>query len=206
LPAAAGNANKKYGKQNCLMNNAAEILPATDAVWREYRHKLRSFIVKHAGERDADDLLQEVFIKVHLNLKNLHEIAKLESWIFQITRNVLNDAYRRRKERLVKEGVEVPELDGGDETSDVALCLKPFLQKLPPKYRDAIAMTDLGGLALKDLAKRTGVGYSAVKSRVRRARQLLHGMLLACCAIESDKYGNIISSEPRGYCPCTMER
>ncbi len=77
----------------------------TTAVWEQFAQKLRYFIMsKVSGKQDVEDILQEVFIKVHQNLKGLKEVNKLESWLYQITRNAIADYYRRNKSKL-----EMPE-------------------------------------------------------------------------------------------------
>ena len=73
----------------------------TISVWEKFSGYLRNFInQKAANAADAEDILQEVFLKVHKNLHQLSKIEKLESWLFRITRNVIADFYKKRGKEL----------------------------------------------------------------------------------------------------------
>ena len=68
-----------------------------DDIWSEYHLRLLGFIKQRVTEKDAEDVLQDVFVKIHSRLDRLDEKAKIESWIFQITRNTVIDYYRSKK-------------------------------------------------------------------------------------------------------------
>jgi RNA polymerase sigma-70 factor (ECF subfamily) len=71
-------------------------------------------------------------------------------------------------------------------------CLRPMIESLPAIYRDALIMVELDAMSQKDFAAQLNLTYSAAKSRVQRARQLLKEILIACCNYQFDRYGNII--------------
>ena len=61
-----------------------------EAIWYEFSAVLRRFILKRVGdEQAADDILQEVFVKVHRHLESLNDETRLESWLYQIARNAI---------------------------------------------------------------------------------------------------------------------
>ena len=70
--------------------------------------------------------------------------------------------------------------------------LRAVIEGLPPKYREALTLVDLGGKSQKEVAEALGVSYSGMKSRVQRAREMLKRAILDCCAYEFDKYGNVV--------------
>ena len=73
----------------------------TISVWEKFSDYLQNFIRQRAvNSADAEDILQEVFFKVHKNLHQLSQIEKLESWLFRITRNVISDFYKKRGKEL----------------------------------------------------------------------------------------------------------
>jgi RNA polymerase sigma-70 factor (ECF subfamily) len=72
-------------------------------------------------------------------------------------------------------------------------CLRHMIEDLPPIYRDALIMVELEIMSQKEYAEKINLSYSAAKSRVQRARQLLKETLIACCNYQFDKYGNIIN-------------
>ncbi|MBL7930500.1 MAG: RNA polymerase sigma factor SigZ [Bacteroidia bacterium] len=175
----------------------------TEQAWHDYRKELRVFILSRVKDLDeADDILQEVFLKVHLHLADLKEESRLKSWIYQITRNTIQDYFRKKRFSL---NIEEIELSGESETrSDTVLnnCIAPFIGQLPGKYREALVLSDLKRMNQKNLAQKLSMSYSGLKSRVQRARQLLHTYLTDCCDIKADKYGNIVSQVPKGKCIC----
>ena len=79
-----------------MQNNAAE----TEAVWRAFFKPLRAFVLQRVHEaQDTDDILQEVFVRIHRGLGSLRQKDNLPAWLFQITRNAVADHYRSRRER-----------------------------------------------------------------------------------------------------------
>ena len=179
---------------------------STNAIWEEFSDRLRRFILKRVWhEPDADDILQDVFYKIHNSIHNLKKEDKLESWIYQITRNAIVDHYRHRAKSLT-EISEIPEISGEDVVTEdmnenISACLKPMIDDLPVKYRQAILLTEYEKMTQKELAENLGLSISGAKSRVQRARKNLKDMLLACCHFEFDRLGSIIDYQPReGTC------
>ena len=182
---------------------------STTAIWEEFSDRLRRFILKSVQqEQDADDILQDVFYKIHDSVHNLKDGDKLESWIYQITRNAVVDHYRRRAKSLTDVS-EIPDVAGedvaaagmDDSNEDVSACIRPMIADLPEKYRQAILLTEYEEMTQKELAENLGLSLSGAKSRVQRARGRLKDMLLACCHFEFDRLGNITDYQPReGSC------
>ncbi len=117
----------------------------TEKIWHEYQQKLLAFIRTKVNENDiAEDILQEVFIKIHSQISSLEEETKLRSWIYQITRNTIIDHYRTKKTQYdLPEWLEQPEPD--DEAiirQELSLCLTPMIKRLPKKYRLAIQLSE----------------------------------------------------------------
>lgn len=170
----------------------------TTAIWRDFNDELFGFIKARVNNLDtAQDILQEVFIKIHQSSNKLSNEDKLASWVYQITRNTIIDYYRKKMlpisdDSIFQEAVE--------EESDSSLnpqfinCLMPFINQLPEKYSGALNKTIYGDLSQKEYAQELNISYTAVKSRVQRARQQLKELFTQCCDIQTDNYGNIISS------------
>ena len=73
--------------------------PKLDALFRQFHTRLKLFIItKVSNEDTADDILQDVFLKVHAKIDELKDVSKLESWLYQITRNSIIDYYRTKKQ------------------------------------------------------------------------------------------------------------
>ena len=90
-----------------------------------------------------------------------------------------------------------------DATRELARCLQPLVDQLPPIYRDALTRVDLHGETHHDAAAAAGISASGMKSRVQRARHQLRDLLTACCAVQVDRRGAIASYQPNaGTCGC----
>ncbi len=177
-----------------------------ESIWNEYGERLRRFLrARVARPEDADDLAQEILIKVHKNLAQLKETDKLQSWLFQIARNALTDHYRKTGVNPAGASATQEELafDGQEDGSiraELTGCLEPFLKQLPDKYRDAVTAVDLQGQPQNRLAEQWGLSYSALKSRVQRGRALLRELFFQCCSYEIDARGRITGYQSKNGC------
>lgn len=176
----------------------------TEDIWSVYRQPLSMFIRKRIAEdTDVDDVLQEVFVKIHTHITSLREEEKLQSWIYQIARNAITDYYRHQKRTLPLETVQETEEEDrvfDDVVRELAPCLREMVEQLPEKYRQAVLLTEYEGLTQKELSVRLGISFSGAKSRVQRAREQLKNMLLACCNFQFDRLNHVIDYQPRVNC------
>ena len=79
--------------------------PTTELIWKAFSERLRKFIrVRVADEADAEDLLQEVFIRIHTRIDTLKDDTRLTAWVYQIARNLIIDYYRSRRESAYTAG------------------------------------------------------------------------------------------------------
>jgi RNA polymerase sigma-70 factor (ECF subfamily) len=169
----------------------------TQTIWEELSCTLQRFIQKRVSNvYDAEDILQNVFMKIHKHVPELHDEAKLRAWVFRITNNAIVDYYRSNKsgvEYTVLADMAADEIPFIDNVNhETAACAKAMLQHLPDKYREAITLTELINLPQKDVAASLGLSLSCTKSRVQRARKKLKEMLLDCCQFEFDRRGGVI--------------
>jgi RNA polymerase sigma-70 factor (ECF subfamily) len=177
----------------------------TEKIWIEFSNQLKSFISRKVADTSvAEDILQEVFIKIHSNIDSLKDEQKIKAWIYQITRNSIIDYYRKRR-------IDTKELDDSygyemlteDESEqEIASGLEDMVKELPPQYAEAILLTEFKGLKQKELANKIGLSISAAKKRVQRARQMIKDDLMKCCHFEFDRYGSIIDYHPITCCCC----
>ena len=165
-----------------------------ESVYSDFHAKLRAFALTHVPDAEvADDVLQDVYLKIHAHIQDLRETDRLESWIFQVTRNAINDYYRRtRPQEELPDSLPAPTEEEPDTASEVAASIRDMLRCLPRKYRQALELTDLQGLSQAELAERLNISVSGAKSRVQRAREKLKEALLDCCHFEFDRYGRVI--------------
>jgi len=175
----------------------------TEQVWIEYHRKLLSFIRKRVNnDAMAEDILQDVFIKIHSRIDTLKDNIKLESWLYQITRNTVYDYYRSFKplEQLPEELKQADIEDNESAKLELELCLQPMINQLSEKYRDAVYLSEIIGMSQQDVANKQGVSLSGAKSRVQRGRQLLKGLLHECCEFELNNKNQLIDfSKKQNY-------
>ncbi len=171
-----------------------------EAIWDHFCCRLQAFIRSRVSdEAEAEDILQEVFLRVHRHLCCLPDSDKIDSWVYQIARNLIVDHYRRRKD-LAELPEDLPveaDLPEEDTESELARSLKEMIDELPEAYRQALILSEYQGLDQKELAERLGISLSGAKSRIQRARQKLRDMFLACCHFEMDRRGRILDYHPR---------
>ena len=178
----------------------------TEQVWEAFHLPLRQFIRKRlSDEATTEDVLQEVFLKIHQHIETLKDTKKLESWVYQITRNAIIDSYRRKeKQTETLDGPEMAEMTADLPDDDIVTELFPavraMVKSLPEQDRQALVLTEYQGLTQKELSERLGLSFSGAKSRVQRAREKLKQMLLDCCHFEVDRRGHVIDYQPRCQC------
>ncbi|MFC1490888.1 RNA polymerase sigma factor SigZ, partial [Candidatus Latescibacterota bacterium] len=172
----------------------------TEAIWKEYHDSLFAFIRSRVADSiTAEDILQDVFVKIHSKIGTLKQRAKLKSWIYQIARNAIIDYYRSHKIMYeLPESLPAVEPNKSEKArSDIERGLLPMIMKLPEKYREAIILSEIEGLSQKEIAEKLGLSHSGAKSRIQRGRKLLKEMLLDCCRFEFDRHGNLLDYEEK---------
>lgn len=187
------------------MNNS------TESIWQAFSDQLKAYIVKRMADSSiADDILQEIFIKIHESIHSIKDETKICAWVFQIARNTINDYYRKHKTKLsevqILSNTELNAIDETDSklednpTEHLASGLQDMINSLPEKYAQALNMVEIQGLSQIQLSQKLNISVSGAKSRVQRGRQMLKDSLMNCCHYEFDKYGTIISYHPIKCC------
>lgn len=178
----------------------------TEQIWRELSDRLRQFVRARVNStNDVDDILQNVFLRIHSHFDQLRQSDRLEAWVFQITRNVVTDYFRKQRgESDSIDLVEAPETTS-IQTADAELsgCLSSLIGRLQDEQRRALSMYELEGISQKEIAARESISLSGAKSRIQRGRKTLEAMLRACCEFQFDRRGNVLEYEPTDAgCDC----
>ncbi len=179
--------------------------PAFDANVLEMAPRLRSFL-RHRVRDDptADDLTQETLLKVYRSRATLRDDTRLEAWLYRVARTTLIDHYRRQRPTEELPPALAAESRGEVDAMRTAMAasMRHFLEELPEAYRVPVRLAELEGLPLAKIALRLNLSLTAVKSRVRRGRQMLRARLQACCRFEFDRLGQVIGWEARRKLLC----
>jgi RNA polymerase sigma-70 factor (ECF subfamily) len=141
-----------------------------------YAHALRFF----GDASAAEDIVQEVFIKVYRSLDTFDQRARFSTWLYRVTRNACLDSVRAGRRRPVPvDPFEISAVQPGDLSDSVALSasLEQAIRALAPEDRDAFSAIALFELSYPEAAEALAIPVGTVKSRVFRARRSLAATL-----------------------------
>lgn len=149
----------------------------------EYRPKLLRYLGRIVGPDDAEDLCQDVFAKVHANLKDFRGEASLSTWIYRIATNTAIDRLRARSvldlAAQADDEIDLAADDAGCSAEasiirgEMNACIGTFVDALPDSYRLVLALSELEGLKNREIADTLGLSLDTVKIRLHRARREL---------------------------------
>ncbi len=172
---------------NCLMT-----------AWHWHEAELRGWLRHRLGNAvDAEDLLQDVFLKAMRQGERFCAIVNARAWLYEVARNALADRLR-----LAHNTVELPEglsadIEEAAAVDSLAACLPRVLSELSPEDREAITLCDLERLPQEEYARRKGLSLPGAKSRVQRARKRLREQLTQSCQVHLDAAGQVSDFVPR---------
>lgn len=172
------------------------------ALWQEHKTALYHYIFKRVKDRElAEELLQEVLLKVYNFCLSKSGVRNIRSWLFQIAHNTIIDMYREMEK--VNTTSDFPILTEEDENlafRDALHYILPMIEFLPKSYARPLIMADIEGMKQTKIAEVLGLSLSATKSRIQRARDLLKAEFVTCCHFETDRNGNLITFDIKDSC------
>jgi len=162
---------------------------AWEQIVARFRRKIFHIAYKFTGKHDdAEDLTQEIFLKVFRSLEKFNRDADFSTWLSSVARNYCIDHYRaskREREVLVEDLVAfdlAPASSGNPhrvlEERDRSSFVRRGLEMLPEKLREAVVLRDLQGLSYQEMADQLRLPEGTVKSRINRGREELARLLL----------------------------
>ena len=199
-----------------LPMSMAVTTPAAEVVWHDLHDRLRRFIARRVrSPQDAEDILQEVMLRIHRHSGDLEHADRVAGWVYRIAANSIADHYRRpvRRELASGQAMDVAETagaaaetawiepDSAELRAELADCLAPLTARLPDLYREALDVTEFQGMTQAEAAGRLGLSVSGMKARVQRGRERLKDLLLDCCDVELDRRRGVTAYRSnRGSC------
>lgn len=172
------------------------------AIWNDSRDQLMRFVLRHTRDKSlAEDIVHDVFLKVHDKLPQLRAHDKMQGWIFGIAKNTVIDHFRRTAKTIRAVDLDW-DSDGVTLNDCVSACLREMMTTLPNKYRQALELAELKDMSQLELSKKLNISYSGAKSRVQRARQMLRERMDETYHIQFDHYGNAVTCLSRLPCGC----
>jgi len=155
-----------------------------------YRSRVLNLVSRLLNDRESsDDISQEVFVRVYLHRKNYRRGAKFSTWLFTIAANLAKNEIRRRKrrrnwssldelqEQLHDSSLQLMDPKGNREaevdSAQIQGIVGEAITTLPERYRLALVLRDVEGLAYEEIAQVLGIPGGTVRSRINRARLML---------------------------------
>lgn len=164
--------------------------------WEQLNERLGEFIRRRLRTEDAEDVRQDVLLKIFRGMASLDDDTRFGPWVYSVARNAVIDRLRvRRPPHVDLEDFADPEEAAEADARPLVDCVASFVARLPSPYREAITLTELRGLTQAEAARLEGVTLSGMKSRVQRGRRLLRDMFEECCRLTIDGRGRVIEAE-----------
>jgi RNA polymerase sigma-70 factor (ECF subfamily) len=170
-------------------------------IYRTFRPRIVRYLTRLVGEQEAEDVAQEVFVKVSQGLENFRGESQLSTWIYRIGTNAALDRLRRRPfQRLGENKLPGDPTSEGEADADEGAvqkgtsveqkvirkemneCIRDFIEKLPQNYRAVLTLSELEGLKNTEIAEILGITLDTVKIRLHRARAKLRKELQTHCS------------------------
>ncbi len=172
--------------------------PQFPNIYEVFQPKILRYLTRLIGEAEAEDLTQEVLIRVNEALPGFRGESQLSTWIYRVATNVALDKLRspsyKQSVRSCSPSTEtdVPDRDAltGEKTpwvepqvfrKEMNACLQGFIQKLPENYRVVLVLSEFEELKDSEIAETLGITPGAVKIRLHRAKERLREDILARC-------------------------
>jgi RNA polymerase sigma-70 factor (ECF subfamily) len=181
----------------------SDAIPDFASIYAAFQPKVLRYLKGLVGPDEAEDISQNVFLKVQAGLKDFRGKASLSTWIYRIATNAALDRLRNRSFRqatqfaadtvsqgcIEDEGAINDAADDTVESSAESLfmrremneCIANFVEGLPENYRTVLALSDLDGLKNQEIADILGLSVDTVKIRLHRARRALKKQFATKC-------------------------
>jgi len=180
-----------------------------EIAWPKFTSVLRTYVRRRVTAGLVDDVVSQILLRLVRSQKELAEAVNPVAWVYRVASNIITDHYRKvaAERRLIDAvGHRANDVDQSaseqDKFTSLANCLAPMISTLPVPYDQAIMLVDINGQSQREAAEQIGISHSGMKSRVQRGRQKLKAALLACCEIDVNHRGEIVSYDVRAKSKC----
>ena len=199
----------------------AERTASAELSWASFESRLRAYVRRRVEPGSVDDVVGDILLRLVQHRAALEAARDPTAWMLKVAANAVADHHRRRdverralsraeaEAKLEVAGRHAGGAAAGRAAEEIAHCLRPLIEGLPARYREALILTEVQGLAQAEAALRLGLSRSGLKSRVQRGRVKLKQALLRCCAIRRDGRGGVLdyrqrdgTRTPAGCRPC----
>ena len=164
---------------------------AFDELYGRYKDRMLNYIYRMVGDKAAaEDLAQETFISIHMNIGSYRPQGQFKSWVYKIASNLAKNELRRRSYKMnvsISAAIHSGDKDltledtlaSGDRSAEAAAeneelkkSVEDTIGSLPPKYREVLILCVMDGLSYDEAAKALHTNVKTVSSRLARARAI----------------------------------
>ncbi|RKS02435.1 sigma-70 family RNA polymerase sigma factor [Flavobacterium sp. 102] len=175
----------------------------SESLWEVYSKDLKRYVFSQIKDEDTtNDVLQEVFIKIHLNIASLQKKESVKSWVFTIAHNTLMNFLNKKSIPFPIEDV-ADDFSADEEIHSAKSCLLPLIKNLPEKYSEPLLLSEIKGKKQAEVANLLGITLSGAKSRIQRGRKLLQQGFMDCCHYKLNNDGFLVG-EHQDKADCKM--
>src|SRR5512134_3418649 len=185
-----------------------------EAIHSSYRPRIVRYLTRFVGPDAAEDLAQEVFVRVSRGLSDFRGDAKISTWIYRIATNVATDRLRSRSFKESQRDQTNPTGEGSIQDVDalpeekrpslerqlvrqeMSSCVHDYINTLPESYRAVVLLSEIEGLTNQEIADVLGLTLEIVKIRLHRGRAKLKEKLKTGCRFDRDEE-NILVCDPK---------
>jgi RNA polymerase sigma-70 factor (ECF subfamily) len=166
----------------------------------EFRPKILRYLTRMVGEHEAEDLTQEVFVKVSQALPTFKGESSLSTWIYRIATNtaldklrknpfrpILIDSFAEEWDNVTVADADHPSTERKILRGETNACIRGVIDRLPDNYRTVILLSDIECLKDSEVAKVLGISLQTAKIRIHRARKRLRKELSQYCVFYRDE-------------------
>ena len=189
--------------------------PEFSRVYEDYHARVLSYAVKLVGRDEADDVTQDVFVKISRSLHTLADPSRLGPWIYAITLNTVRDSVRHRDSLIARRPPGPPPGDGPGDPAvsgapdlaarnpeealarrEMIACFLDQVTQLPPDYYEVYVLSEFEQLPNAEIGRRLSIPLGTVKIRLHRARFRLYDQLRRNCRCYYSERGELMA-EPK---------
>lgn len=174
-------------------------------IYDSFQPKIFRYLAKLVNVHEAEDLAQEVFVRVSRGLPDFRGDSQLSTWIYRIATNVAMDRLRSPslkqeaskksvseegetfEDRDVWTGEKKPSVDRQLIREEMSECVREFIDDLPDNYRTVLVLSEVEGLKNQEIAEILGISIDTVKIRLHRGREKLKKELESGCSFDRDE-------------------
>nr|WP_320148209.1 sigma-70 family RNA polymerase sigma factor [uncultured Anaeromusa sp.] len=171
------------------------------AIYQEFAKPIERYLLRFLEPREAEEVTQEVFLKVNSSLADFRHEAKLSTWIYKIATNMAIDRLKKASYRFETKQISLQEpersapveaqhansVESNAIHKEMNQCIRGVIDGLPENYRLVIVLSELGGFSNQEIADILGLSIGVVKTRLHRGKKCLKEELTNACNFSWDE-------------------